>query len=86
MPNFHVKRFATAFCPNGNIFSWDTDETPSVVENYATAIISNERKLLTRKFTPAKITLETAEVLTTKTNPVGDICMVLTDDSNVNHV
>ena len=38
------------------------------------------------KLTPTTITLETAEGLTTTTNIVVTICLLLTDNINVNHV
>ena len=56
------------------------------MENSATAIVSNKRNCFTGKFTPTKITLETAKRMTTKTNLIGSIRLVLTDYGNKNHV
>ncbi|KAL7531889.1 hypothetical protein ACHAXR_006612 [Thalassiosira sp. AJA248-18] len=48
-------------------------------------IISNVRKLFIGPLVPTRVTLETAEGLTTKTKFVGKMCLVLTDDANNNH-
>ncbi|KAL7532041.1 hypothetical protein ACHAXR_004390 [Thalassiosira sp. AJA248-18] len=68
-----------------NAFSWDTDGIPFVIDNSATGIISNVRKLFVGPLVPTRVTLETAEGLTTKTKFVGTMRLVLTDDSNQNH-
>ena len=67
-------------------FTWDTDGIPFIIDNSATAIISNMRKLFTGPLVPTKVTLETAEGGSTRTKLVGSICLVLTDNSNHNHV
>ena len=54
-------------------------------DNYATAIMCNERKLFTNPLTPTSITLETAEGLTIMTKLVGALRLVLTNDSNEHH-
>ena len=56
------------------------------MDNYASAIISNEHNCFTGKFTPTTTTLETAEGMATKTKLVGTILLVLTNNKNVNHV
>ena len=56
----HGKVFATN-CPNEECFAWDTYGLPFVVDNSATAIICNLRKLFTGKIIRIKIMLETGE-------------------------
>ena len=74
-PELHIKMFTTKginiYTTNGakpdeNAFSWDTDGIPFVIDNSATGIISNVRKLFVGKLTPTRVTLETADGLTTK--------------------
>ena len=45
----------------------------------------NERKLFTGLLTPMIVTLETAEGLTKTSKLVGDLRLVLTNDSNKHH-
>ena len=56
LPTIHVKVFATKR-PNEESFAWDTYGLPFVVDNSATSIICNERKVFTGKLTPTKIML-----------------------------
>ena len=77
--------YATAADPNEKAFSWDTDGIPLVVDNSETAIISNERRLLQGPLTPTRVTLETADGVSTKTQLVGICCLVLTDNTNINY-
>ena len=63
--------YATDADPNEKIFSWDTDGIPFVVDNSATAIISNESRLFHGHLTPTRVTLETADGVGTKTQVVG---------------
>ena len=85
MPTFHIQKF-TAARPNDNPSSWDTDGIPFAVDNSATAIISNKRKLFTGQFTPTTIMLKISERRTTKKKIIGNIHMVLTNNGNVHHV
>ena len=71
--------------PDENAFSWDTDDIPFVADNSATGIICNVRKLFIGPLVPTKITLETAEGLSTKTKFVGTMQLILTDDANTHH-
>ena len=63
--------YATVADPNEKAFSWDTYGIPFVVDNSATSIISNERRLFHRHLTPTRVTLETADGVSTKTQLVG---------------
>ena len=64
---------------------WDTDGISFVIDNLATAIISDERRIFHGHLTPTNVTLETADGVTTKRQLVGTLRLVLTDDSNTNH-
>ena len=55
------------------------------MDNSATAIICNVRKVFTGKLIPTKIMLETAEGTSSSKKLVGIICLVLTDDKNKYH-
>ena len=77
----HVTFFSTKR-PDEESFDWDTDGLPFVVDNSATSIICNIRKVFTGKLIPTKIILETAEGRSASTKLVGIICLVLTDDKN----
>ena len=77
--------YATAADPNEKAFSWDTDGIPFVVDNSETAIISNERRLFQGPLTPTRVTLETADGFSTKTQLVGICRLVLTDNTNINY-
>lgn len=86
MPTLHIKMFTTkANQSDENAFSWDTDGIPFVIDNSATGIISNVRKLFVGPLTPTRVTLETAEGTTTKTKFVGTLRLVLTDDARKHH-
>ena len=67
-------------------FSWDTDDISFIIDNLATARISNVRKLFTGPLKPTRITMETADGISTYTKLVVSLRLVLTDDSNRNHV
>ena len=62
--------YSTADDPNEKTFPWDKDEIPFVVDNSATDIISNERRLFHGHLTPTRVTLETADGFSTKTQLV----------------
>ena len=85
LPTLHIKLYATDTDPNERTFSWDTDGIPFVVDNSATAIISNERRLFNGHLTPNRVTLETAEGVSTRTQLVGIFRLVLTDNENKHH-
>ena len=85
-PNLYIKVFATDSDPSESPFSWDTDGIPFIIDNSATAIISNERRFFKGSLVTTKVTLETAEGISTDTKLVGSIRLVLTDNSNENHV
>ena len=86
MPTLYIKNNSISVCPDGNPFSWGIDGFPFQVKNSYIEIISNELKLFTGQFTPTTITPETAEGLTTKTNLVGAIWLVITNDRSEHHV
>ena len=85
IPTLHIKMFTTHTNPDENAFSWDTDGIPFVIDNSATGIICNVRKLFVGPLTPTRVTLETAEGQTTKTKYVGTLRLVLTDDAHKHH-
>ena len=70
--------YATAAYPNDEDLSWDTYGILFVVDNSATAIISKERRLFQGHLTPTRVTLETADGVSTKTQLVGILRLVLT--------
>ena len=53
-----------------------------IVNNSATGIISNVRKLFDGPLITTRVTLETAKVLKTSTKYVGTMRLVLTDNAN----
>ena len=85
-PCLYIKVFTSNTKPSESPFSWDTDGIPFIIDKYATAIISNEHKLFTGPLVPTKVTLETAEGVSTETKLVGPIRLFLTDSSNQDHV
>ena len=86
MPTLHIRAFVTASeHPDENSFSWDSDGIPFVIDNWATGNICNVQKLFVGPLTPTKVTLETADGLTTKTKFVGTMRLTLTCDGNENH-
>ena len=85
LPTLHIRVYATADEPNEKIFSWDADGILFVVDNSATAIISNERRLFHGHLIPTRVTLETADGVSTKTQLVRIFRLVLTDNTNINH-
>ena len=80
LPTLHIKMYATVSDPNEKSFSWDTDGIPFVVDNSATSIIINERRLFYGHLTPTRVTLETSDGVSTKTQLVGICRLVLTDN------
>ena len=84
LPTMHAKVFATKR-PNKESFAWDAYVLPFVVENSATAIVCNVRKVFTGKLIPTKIILETAEGTGASKTLVGIICLVLTDNKKEHH-
>ena len=84
-PTLHTHMYATDADPNEKTFSWDTDGIPFVVDNSATSIISNERRLFHGHLTPTRVTLETSDGVRTKTQLVGICRLVLTNNTNINH-
>ena len=86
LPCLYIKVFTTDANPSESPFSWDTDGIPFIIDNSVTAIISNVCKLFTGPLVPTKVTLETAKGISTDSKLVGSICLVLTDNSNQNHV
>ena len=84
-PALHIRMYATAADPNEKIFSRDTDGIPFVVDNSATAIISNERRLFHGHLTPTRVTLETADGVSTKTQLIGIFRLIITNNSNIHH-
>ena len=74
--------YAAAADPNEKSFSCDTNGIPFVVDNYATASISNEHRLFHGHLTPTRVTLETADGVSTKTQLVG-ICRLFLTEKNI---
>ena len=70
-PKLHIRMYATAADPNKKAFSWDTDGIPFVVDNSATAIIRNKRRLFHGHLTPTGVMLEKADGFITKTQLIG---------------
>ena len=75
----------TGAVPSESTFTWDTDGIPFIVDNSATAIISNVRKLFTGPLEPRSVTVQTYQGQATKTSLVGSLRLVLTDDAGANH-
>ena len=78
----HIKVCVSDADPPDEPFSWDTDGISFIIDNSATAIISNVRKLFTLPLKPTRVTMETADGIITHTKLVGSLRLVLTDDSN----
>ena len=68
-----------------NIFSWDTDEIPFIVNNPDTGIISNVHKLCFGPIITTRVTPETYKGLNTSTKYAGIMRLVLTDNLNKHH-
>ena len=85
-PFLYIKLFTSNADPSESPFSWDTDGIPFIIDNSATAIISNECKFLYAPLVPTKVTLETAEGISTETKLFGHIRLVLINNSNHNYV
>ena len=68
IPCLYIKVFASNANPSESPFSWDTDGIPFIIDNSATSIIRNERKLFTGPLVPTKVKLETAKGVSTKKN------------------
>ena len=83
-PKLHIRIYATYAEPNEKALSWDTYGITFVVDNSATAIISNKRRFFHGHLTPTRVKLETADVVSTKTQLVGICRLVLTDNKNMN--
>ena len=73
----YIKVFTSDVNPSESPFSWDTDGISFVIDNSATALISNERNLFTGPLVTTKATLETAEGVSTATKLVGSLMLVL---------
>ena len=61
LPKMNIIAFSADANEGDSAYSWDTDGIPLIIDNSATAIISNERKIFTGQLTPMQITIETAE-------------------------
>ena len=85
LPTLHITMYTTDADPNEKTFSWDTDGTPFIIDNSVMAIISKERRIFSEKLTPTNVTLETANGVSTKTQLVGTLQLVITDGSNIHH-
>ena len=85
MPKLHIKAFASSASSGDSVFSWDTYGITFVVDNAATEIMYNGRKLFTGPHTLVRAALATAEGLTTTTKLVGALRLVLTNNSNEHH-
>ena len=85
LPALHVKKLANN-ASDYHAFSWDTYGILFVIDNSATAIISNKRRLFTGQFKPMSVNPKTTEGLTTTTKLVRTLCLLLTEDSNEHHV
>lgn len=68
-----------------DLLSWDTDAIPFVIDNSATGIICNVRKLFVGQLKPYKVSIETAHGTQSKVKLVGTMRLVLTDDANEHH-
>ena len=84
-PTLHIRMYATDADRNEKAFSWDTDGILFVVDNSETAIISNERRLFHGHLTPTRVTIETANGVSTKTQIVEICRLVLSDNKNKNY-
>ena len=67
LPEIHVEDFATADNNNDNAFSFDTYGIPLVIDNSATAIICNVRKIFIGPFFQANVAVEAVYGLSSKT-------------------
>ena len=86
VPTMYVKAFSTSDDHSKYSFSWDTYGIPLVIDNSVTAIIRNQSILFTCPLIPTLLTLEISERLTTTTEIVGGMKLILTDDANKHHL
>ena len=85
LPKVYIKAFAANTSSGNSSIYWDTGGIPFIVDNSATAIVFNERKLFTGPLTLMCVTLAPAEGLTITTKLVGALCLVITNNRNKNH-
>ena len=66
-------------------FSFDTDGISFIINNSATCIICNQRDLFVGRLSSEKVSMTTCEGDTVKQRYIGNMQLILTDDSNVDH-
>ena len=86
LPHMYIKLCTTYANPLDETFSWDTDGISFIIDESDTAVINNVRRLFTGSLTPTRVTMETADRISTHTKLFVSIKLVLMDDSNQNHV
>ena len=74
-----------SFRPDENTLSWNSEGISFFVDNSATVIICNVQKMFVGPLQSTQVTLETSEGLTTTTNFVGVVRLVLTCGVNNHH-
>ena len=67
LPEIHVKYFVTRNKKDDNVFSFDTDGIPFVIDNSATAIICNVRKIFIGPMRTETVVFNTTYGLSSKT-------------------
>ena len=82
LPEIQVKYFATIDNNNDNVFSFDTDCIPFVIDNFSVSIICIFQKLFIGPMHPENVVVDTAGVLFSNTRYIGMIRIILTDDGN----
>ena len=86
LPHMYIKVCTTGANSHDEPLSGDTDGILFIIDNLATAIISNVHKLFPGSLKPTRVTTETADSISTHTKLVGSLRLILTDNSNRTHV
>jgi hypothetical protein len=69
----YIKLCTTYAYPLDETFSWDTDGISFIIDESDTAVINNVRRLFTGSLTPTRVTMETADGISTHINLVGSL-------------
>ena len=84
LPEIRVKAFVTSDKNDDNVFSFDTDGIPFIIDNSDTTIFCNVRKLFIGPIRPKTVVVETAYRLSSKTLYIGTMQIILTENVNEN--
>ena len=85
--NYHIKHqaFTTNHKSSSDVYSFDTDGIPFIIDNSATGIICNDRSLFERKFKRVQIPVTTCSGTSSKPQYIGNFRCELVDDNGICH-